>query len=88
MGRRRVKLIASRIEAGFRSQADLVAAIQEQGVNIPPETYANIESGRSKKVDVIHAFAIAKVLHRSIEDIFLPITMQKIHQNNDDRLVG
>jgi DNA-binding XRE family transcriptional regulator len=87
MGKRRVKLIASRIEEGFRSQADLVAAIREQGVNIPPETYANIESGRAKKVDVIHAVAIAKVLHRSIEDIFLPISVQKIHQNND-RLVG
>ena len=87
MGKRRVKLIASRIEAGYRNQADLIAAVEKTGVVIPSETYANIESGRAKKVDVVQAVAIARVLNRKVEEIFLPSSMQKIHQTSD-ALVG
>lgn len=70
MGKRRVNLIASRIKAGFRNQSAFVSSLKDQGLIIQLETYANIENGRAKKVDVIHALVIAKALNQSVEDIF------------------
>ena len=83
MTKRRMKLIAARIEAGFESQEALVIALREDGVNINPNTYTNIESGRNKTVDVVIAFAIAKKVCKSVEEIFLPLTVQKMHRTNN-----
>jgi DNA-binding XRE family transcriptional regulator len=60
MTKKRTKLIAARIEAGFESQDALVAALRKDGVDINSNTYTNIESGRNKTVDVVIAFIIAK----------------------------
>ena len=80
MAKRRTKLIAARIEAGFDTQDALVKSLRDEGVLILSTTYANIESGRNKNVDVQLACAICCKIGRSVEEIFLPRTMQKLHR--------
>lgn len=80
MTKRRTKLIAARIECGFNAQEEFVNALRADGIEIKVETYKNIECGRNKTVDVVIAFAIANKLNKTVEEIFLSDTVQKIHR--------
>ena len=85
MTKRRTKLIAARIEAGFKTQDDFVAALRKEDVDISPNTYTNIESGRNKTVDVVLAFAICNKLNKTVEEIFLPFSVQKMHRDFEEK---
>jgi DNA-binding XRE family transcriptional regulator len=80
MAKRRTRLMAYRIEAGYETQEALVNALKKDGVDISENTYGNIESGRNKTVDVILAFAIARKLNKRPEEIFLALPVQKMHR--------
>lgn len=83
MSKRRVKLIAARIEAEIKTQDEMVEKLREVGVEITPESYGNVENGRNKNVDVVLAFAIAAIVGKEVSQIFLPDTMQKMHRNDN-----
>ena len=72
MSNKRFKLVLARMEAGYPTAEKFVDALRKEGLDIKLETYRNIESGRNKSVDVVVAFAIARLIKRKPEDIFLP----------------
>lgn len=80
MAKRRTKLIAARIESGYQNQDSMVAALRGEGADISANTYANIESGRNKCVDVVIALAISRLLNKQVGEIFLDTSTQKIHR--------
>ena len=80
MSKRRLKLMAARIEAGIKTHDEMVTLLREKGIEISAETYGNIENGRNKNVDVILAFVIAEIVNKPVAKIFLPELMQKMHQ--------
>ena len=71
MVKKRLRLIAARIESGFLKQDELVTLLKKKGFEITVETYRNIENGRSKNVDINLAFAIAEELNKDVKEIFL-----------------
>lgn len=82
MRKHRTKLLSARLDAGYKTQNDLVEELRKETelgsvkmkIDISLETYKNIECGRSKTVDVVIALVIAKKLNQPIEKIFLPET--------------
>ena len=82
MSKRRLKLIAARIESGIKTHDEMVNRLREIGIEITAESYGNVETGRNKNVDVVLAFAISCVVNKPVTRIFLSEAMQKMHQVN------
>lgn len=78
MAKKRISLIVKRVEAGFNTQQLFYNELKKNGVLISFDSYKNIESGRCKNIDVFTAICISKVLGETVEEIFLPLTTQKI----------
>ena len=80
MTKRRMGLVAKRVEAGFNTQQAFYNELKKKGVVISFDSYKNIESGRCKNIDVFTAICISAVLGETVEEIFLPTTTQKIRR--------
>ena len=80
MTKRRMGLVAKRVEAGFKNQQAFYNELKKRGVTISLDSYKNIESGRCKNVDVFTAICISDVLGFTVEEIFLPQATQKMRQ--------
>lgn len=80
MSNRRIALVAASIQAGYETQEKLVNALREDGIEINVNTYANIESGRNKYVDVQLTFAICRKVKCLVEEIFLLNATQKVRR--------
>ena len=80
MTKRRMGLVARRVEAGFKNQQAFYDELKKKGVVISFDSYKNIESGRCKNVDVFTAICISDVLDATIEEIFLPLSTQKMRR--------
>lgn len=70
MSKKRFKLIAARVETNL-SQEQIATNLNEKGFTITTSMYRDIELGRHQRVEVELAFAIAKEVCRSVEEIFL-----------------
>lgn len=82
MTKRRMGLVAKRVEAGFNTQQAFYNELKKKGVVISFDSYKNIESGRCKNIDVFTAICISAVLGETVEEIFLPATTQKIRRKH------
>ena len=80
MTKRRMGLVAKRVEAGFKNQQSFYNELKKRGVTISLDSYKNIESGRCKNVDVFTAICISEILGFTVEEIFLPSATQKMRQ--------
>ena len=80
MTKRRMGLVAKRVEAGFKNQQAFYNELKKRGVTISLDSYKNIESGRCKNVDVFTAICISEILGFTVEEIFLPQATQKMRQ--------
>ena len=68
-----------------RKEAKLTQEQVAVRVDIDRTLYNRIERGSIKKVDIDLAIKIAKVVNREAEDLFLPINVHIIHNNENGK---
>lgn len=83
MTKRRMGIVAKRVEAGFNTQQAFYNELKKKGVAISFDSYKNIESGRCKNIDVFTAICISAVLGETVEEIFLPTATQKMRRKRN-----